>query len=44
MWEFQMNGRDGTVCMYNRKSTSSGLDTIICGGFDDVMTMSAQVP
>jgi hypothetical protein len=42
-WEFYLTGRDGVICMYNRKTTSSGLDTIICGGYDDLMSWASKV-
>jgi hypothetical protein len=43
LWEFQMTGRDGTICMYNRKTTSSGLDTIICGAIDDLFSAPSRI-
>jgi hypothetical protein len=43
LWEFLMIGRESIICMYNRKTTSSGLDSIICGGFDDLMSWAGQV-
>ncbi|KAJ1468616.1 hypothetical protein T484DRAFT_3629631 [Baffinella frigidus] len=43
LWEFLMTGRDGIVCMYNRKTTSSGLDTIICGAIDDLFSAPSRI-
>jgi hypothetical protein len=43
LWSFLMSGREGTICMYNRKTTSSGLDTIICGAIDDLFSAPSRI-